>query len=40
VEGADLCATVRPRREAGFGFSEFPAVPCLVRVIGVFEPPR
>lgn len=39
VEGADLGATLRPRRAAGFGFSEFVQRPAVVRVTSVFALP-
>jgi hypothetical protein len=40
VRGQDLGASRAPRRPAGFGFSEFPSVPCAVRVTSVFTPSR
>jgi hypothetical protein len=36
VGGVDLGETAPPTGPAGFGFSEFPSVPCAVRVTSVF----
>lgn len=38
IDGVDLGPTAAPTSPAGFGFSEFPARPALVRVTSLFEP--
>ena len=40
VDGSDLGEASKRDRTTGFGFSEFPASPCLVRVTSLFDVPR